>query len=92
MANKLAQLGMLAMAGAELIGCGIAPKTETTPRVIIADKRNGVVKQVKRTLSQCGPKSELKEIAKNRCESNIKFKKEGNLNCLSCDYTAEVVE
>lgn len=104
MVNRLAQIAMIATAGAELIGCGGMGNPETTPRSgetiertdagirIIADKRKSTLKKVTRTINQCGPGNEIKTLVKNRCETDIKISRKGRLHCVSCDYEAEIVE
>ena len=104
MVNRLAKLGMLAMAGAELIGCGGPGKHETTPRpgetveqtdagtVINADLSKLRTRTVKRVKTVCGSIQSIRGTKKYDCPKLLREYRnpqDRGQKCVDCEHDVE---
>jgi len=101
MGNRLARLGMLAIAGTELIGCG-GPGNVETPRkgetveqtdagtkITVQKVRTRTVRRIKTT---CGSKKALKTTKKWDCPELVREYKDPNnkrQSCVECAHESE---
>ena len=107
MTSRLAKLGMLVVAGVEVIGCGAQGKPETTPRAgetiehtdagvkIKADLRKVQIRTIRKIRTICGTRQAIKETKRYDCPEFIKEYSDPEnkrQRCIDCAHEVEVIQ